>query len=195
MLWVFGNKLLSKWGENSVLSASHYFVSSVCYKLLDVGAWMKLTGFVSPALHEEPYILFSTENKSMLCIKCFRDMQVWVNLANRNDYKIYIYRMGSLFCVFCRESRTHCIDIETAYAHGCEMLDQAVLVRHCSSLYNTHYGHNLLSLCRTDFKIYHVISVHLCIITENSMQGFSLHLSPYICICWIVCCNFPQFKL
>ncbi|XP_028262104.1 RING finger protein 207 [Parambassis ranga] len=53
-------------------------------------------------LHEEPYILFSTENKSMLCIRCFRDMQV--------------------------ESRTHCIDIETAYAQGCEMLDQAVLV-------------------------------------------------------------------
>ncbi|XP_075881208.1 RING finger protein 207 isoform X2 [Nelusetta ayraudi] len=54
------------------------------------------------ALHEEPYILFSTENKSLLCIKCFRDMQV--------------------------ESRTHCIDIETAYMQGCEMLDQAVLV-------------------------------------------------------------------
>ncbi|XP_077458526.1 RING finger protein 207-like isoform X1 [Stigmatopora argus] len=54
------------------------------------------------ALHEEPYILFSTENKSMLCVKCFRDMQV--------------------------ESRTHCIDIETAYVQGCEMLDQAVLV-------------------------------------------------------------------
>ncbi|XP_037534890.1 RING finger protein 207 [Nematolebias whitei] len=54
------------------------------------------------SLHEEPYILFSTENQSMLCIKCFRDMQV--------------------------ESRTHCIDIETAYAQGCEMLDQAVLV-------------------------------------------------------------------
>ncbi|XP_045932545.1 RING finger protein 207 isoform X2 [Micropterus dolomieu] len=54
------------------------------------------------SLHEEPYILFSTENKSMLCIKCFRDTQV--------------------------ESRTHCIDIETAYVQGCEMLDQAVLV-------------------------------------------------------------------
>nr|XP_020470994.1 RING finger protein 207 isoform X2 [Monopterus albus] len=54
------------------------------------------------SLHEEPYILFSTENKSMLCIKCFRDMQL--------------------------ESRTHCIDIETAYMQGCEMLDQAVLV-------------------------------------------------------------------
>uniref|UniRef100_H2S104 RING finger protein 207 n=1 Tax=Takifugu rubripes TaxID=31033 RepID=H2S104_TAKRU len=57
---------------------------------------------VFAALHEEPYILFSTENKSLLCIKCFRDMQV--------------------------ESRTHCIDIETAYVQGCEMLDQAVLV-------------------------------------------------------------------
>ncbi|XP_076003543.1 RING finger protein 207 [Genypterus blacodes] len=53
------------------------------------------------SLHEEPYILFSTEKKSMLCIKCFRDMQV--------------------------ERRTHCIDIETAYVQGCEMLDQAVL--------------------------------------------------------------------
>ncbi|CAL8383484.1 unnamed protein product [Boreogadus saida] len=53
------------------------------------------------SLHEEPYILFSTEKKSMLCIKCFRDMQ--------------------------GENRTHCIDIETAYAQGCEMLDQAVL--------------------------------------------------------------------
>uniref|UniRef100_A0A3Q4BF29 RING finger protein 207 n=1 Tax=Mola mola TaxID=94237 RepID=A0A3Q4BF29_MOLML len=52
------------------------------------------------SLHEEPYILFSTENKSLLCIKCFRDMQV--------------------------ESRTHCIDIETAYVQGCEMLDQVV---------------------------------------------------------------------
>ncbi|KAF1392054.1 hypothetical protein PFLUV_G00048540 [Perca fluviatilis] len=61
------------------------------------------------SLHEEPYILFSTENQSMLCIKCFRDMQV--------------------------ESRTHCIDIETAYMQGCEMLDQAVLVRECLFIY------------------------------------------------------------
>ncbi|XP_073417785.1 RING finger protein 207 [Dendrobates tinctorius] len=52
------------------------------------------------ALHEEPYIMFSTEKKSMLCINCFRDMQV--------------------------ESRAHCIDIETAYLQGCEKLDQAV---------------------------------------------------------------------
>uniref|UniRef100_A0A672LGI9 RING finger protein 207 n=1 Tax=Sinocyclocheilus grahami TaxID=75366 RepID=A0A672LGI9_SINGR len=53
------------------------------------------------ALHEELYIMFSTEKKSMLCINCFRDMQV--------------------------ESRAHCIDIETAYVQGCEKLDQAVL--------------------------------------------------------------------
>ncbi|XP_040285547.1 RING finger protein 207 isoform X2 [Bufo bufo] len=53
------------------------------------------------ALHEEPYIMFSTENKSMLCINCFRDMQV--------------------------ESRAHCIDIETAYIQGCEKLDDAVM--------------------------------------------------------------------
>ncbi|XP_056398926.1 RING finger protein 207 isoform X1 [Hyla sarda] len=53
------------------------------------------------ALHEEPYIMFSTEKKSMLCINCFRDMQV--------------------------ENRAHCIDIETAYMQGCEKLDQAVM--------------------------------------------------------------------
>uniref|UniRef100_A0AAY4DDN6 RING finger protein 207 n=1 Tax=Denticeps clupeoides TaxID=299321 RepID=A0AAY4DDN6_9TELE len=53
------------------------------------------------ALHGELYIMFSTEKKSMLCINCFRDMQV--------------------------ENRAHCIDIETAYMQGCEKLDQAVL--------------------------------------------------------------------
>ncbi|XP_066527288.1 RING finger protein 207 [Hoplias malabaricus] len=52
-------------------------------------------------LHDELYIMFSTEKKSMLCIKCFRDMQV--------------------------ESRMHCIDLETAYAQGCEILDHGVL--------------------------------------------------------------------
>ncbi|XP_032904044.1 RING finger protein 207 isoform X1 [Amblyraja radiata] len=52
-------------------------------------------------LHEEPYIMFSTEKMSMLCINCFRDMQV--------------------------ESRAHCIDIETAYMQGCAKLDLAVM--------------------------------------------------------------------
>lgn len=28
----------------------------------------------------------------------------------------------------CRESRAHCIDIETAYMQGCQRLDQAVMV-------------------------------------------------------------------
>lgn len=30
------------------------------------------------ALHAEPYIMFSTDTKSLLCIRCFRDMQGWV---------------------------------------------------------------------------------------------------------------------
>lgn len=30
------------------------------------------------ALHAEPYIMFSTDKKSLLCIRCFRDMQGWV---------------------------------------------------------------------------------------------------------------------
>ncbi|XP_031819594.1 RING finger protein 207 isoform X2 [Sarcophilus harrisii] len=53
------------------------------------------------SLHGEPYIMFSTDKKSMLCIRCFRDMQ--------------------------GESRAHCIDIETAYVQGCEKLDQIVM--------------------------------------------------------------------
>uniref|UniRef100_A0A4W4EXR0 RING finger protein 207 n=1 Tax=Electrophorus electricus TaxID=8005 RepID=A0A4W4EXR0_ELEEL len=55
------------------------------------------------ALHEELYIMFSTEKKSMLCINCFRDIGLFI------------------------KSRAHCIDIETAYMQGCEKLDQAVL--------------------------------------------------------------------
>ncbi|XP_001377123.3 RING finger protein 207 isoform X2 [Monodelphis domestica] len=53
------------------------------------------------SLHGEPFIMFSTDKKSMLCIRCFGDMQ--------------------------GESRAHCIDIETAYVQGCEKLDQTVL--------------------------------------------------------------------
>ncbi|KAM5268818.1 RING finger protein 207 isoform 5-T5 [Hipposideros larvatus] len=52
-------------------------------------------------LHAEPYIMFSTEKKSLLCIRCFRDMQ--------------------------GESRAHCVDLESAYVQGCERLEQAVL--------------------------------------------------------------------
>uniref|UniRef100_UPI004038D1E0 RING finger protein 207 isoform X3 n=1 Tax=Callospermophilus lateralis TaxID=76772 RepID=UPI004038D1E0 len=52
-------------------------------------------------LHGEPYIMFSTDKKSLLCIRCFRDMQ--------------------------GESRAHCVDLESAYVQGCERLEQAVL--------------------------------------------------------------------
>ncbi|XP_057606832.1 RING finger protein 207 [Hippopotamus amphibius kiboko] len=52
-------------------------------------------------LHAEPYIMFSTDKKSLLCIRCFRDMQ--------------------------GESRAHCVDLESAYVQGCERLQQAVL--------------------------------------------------------------------
>ncbi|XP_014996372.2 RING finger protein 207 isoform X3 [Macaca mulatta] len=52
-------------------------------------------------LHAEPYLLFSTDKKLLLCIRCFRDMQ--------------------------GESRAHCVDLESAYVQGCERLEQAVL--------------------------------------------------------------------
>ncbi|KAK3104714.1 hypothetical protein FSP39_008469 [Pinctada imbricata] len=52
------------------------------------------------SLHQEPFILFSTEKKTMLCIKCFRDMKI--------------------------ESRAHCVDMETAYKQGCKKLDQSM---------------------------------------------------------------------
>lgn len=44
-----------------------------------------------------------------------------------------------------RESRAHCIDIETAYVQGCEKLDQAVLVgeRGVGSGVGPRQGHNL----------------------------------------------------
>ncbi|XP_013386035.1 RING finger protein 207-like [Lingula anatina] len=52
------------------------------------------------ALHSEPYIMFSTDTKAMLCINCFRDMTT--------------------------ESRSYCIDIETAHNQGCKKLDESV---------------------------------------------------------------------
>nr|XP_051712058.1 RING finger protein 207 isoform X1 [Oryctolagus cuniculus] len=52
-------------------------------------------------LHAEPYLMFSTDKKSLLCIRCFRDLQ--------------------------GESRAHCVDLESAYVQGCERLEQAVL--------------------------------------------------------------------
>ncbi|XP_005094247.1 RING finger protein 207 [Aplysia californica] len=52
------------------------------------------------ALHGEPYIMFSSEKKIMLCINCFRDMRI--------------------------ESRGHCLDLETAYKQSCKKLDLRV---------------------------------------------------------------------
>lgn len=40
-----------------------------------------LTAALAAALHSEPYVLFSTDKKSLLCIRCFRDMQGWVEGA------------------------------------------------------------------------------------------------------------------
>ncbi|XP_007228559.3 RING finger protein 207 isoform X1 [Astyanax mexicanus] len=71
-----------------------------CHEIVSLAKRSK-DGHRTCPLHQELYILFSTEKKYMLCIKCFREMPV--------------------------ESRMHCIDIETAYAQGCEILDQAVL--------------------------------------------------------------------
>lgn len=51
------------------------------------GLWLRAdaapltTALLSAALHAEPYIMFSTDKKSLLCIRCFRDMQGWVEAA------------------------------------------------------------------------------------------------------------------
>lgn len=94
------------------------------------------------ALHEELYIMFSTEKKSMLCINCFRDMPVWVQFFSLIGVYDFLKIIIKLFCGDCmyRESRAHCIDIETAYMQGCEKLDQAVLVRSLKSLLYTEYS-------------------------------------------------------
>ncbi|KAL8572620.1 hypothetical protein ACOMHN_016470 [Nucella lapillus] len=52
------------------------------------------------SLHEEPFIMFSMEKKILLCINCFRDMRI--------------------------ESRTHCVDLETAYSQSCKKLEHSV---------------------------------------------------------------------
>uniref|UniRef100_A0A4W4FTF1 RING finger protein 207 n=1 Tax=Electrophorus electricus TaxID=8005 RepID=A0A4W4FTF1_ELEEL len=69
-----------------------------CHEIVSLAKRAK-EGHRKCSLHEELYVMFSTEKKSMLCIKCFRDMQ----------------------------GRMRCMDIETAYAQGCGILDQAML--------------------------------------------------------------------
>lgn len=86
-----------------------------------------LTAAPSPALHAEPYIMFSTDKKSLLCIRCFRDMQGWVEGAGGGGAEERGSEPGSPGGPR-RESRAHCVDLESAYVQGCERLEQAVLV-------------------------------------------------------------------
>ncbi|CAL8110482.1 unnamed protein product [Orchesella dallaii] len=53
------------------------------------------------SIHGEQYIMFSTVQKSMLCINCYRDT--------------------------ARDERLHCVDLDTAYSQGCRKLDRAVI--------------------------------------------------------------------
>lgn len=81
----------------------------------------------SAALHNEAYIMFSTDKKSLLCIRCFRDMQGWVRRA-AGERARGAARSGAHLQAPRRESRAHCVDLESAYVQGCERLEQAVLV-------------------------------------------------------------------
>lgn len=81
----------------------------------------------SAALHAEAYIMFSTDKKSLLCIRCFRDMQGWVRGAG-GQRGSRCGRSRAHLQASHRESRAHCVDLESAYVQGCERLEQAVLV-------------------------------------------------------------------
>ena len=89
---------------------------------------MALTAAPSTALHTEPYIMFSTDKKSLLCIRCFRDMQGWVEGAGGQGAGESGALSGAHPRGPRRESRAHCVDLESAYVQGCERLQQAVLV-------------------------------------------------------------------
>lgn len=92
-----------------------------------MGAAPALTVATFAALHTEPYIMFSTDKKSLLCIRCFRDMQGWVVEGARGEGAEEEWSQAHPWAP-CRESRAHCIDLESAYVQGCERLEQAVLV-------------------------------------------------------------------
>lgn len=81
----------------------------------------------SAALHAEAYIMFSTDKKSLLCIRCFRDMQGWVRELEARGAR-GAARSRAHLQASRRESRAHCVDLESAYVQGCERLEQAVLV-------------------------------------------------------------------
>lgn len=83
------------------------------------------------AMHAEPYLMFSTDKKSLLCIRCFRDMQG--SVSRGGERRACLGASSSLSAHPSsphRESRAHCVDLESAYVQGCERLEQAVLVRH-----------------------------------------------------------------
>lgn len=71
--------------------------------------------------------MFSTEKKSLLCIRCFRDMQGWVVEGARGEGVEGEWSPAHPWAPR-RESRAHCVDLESAYVQGCERLEQAVLV-------------------------------------------------------------------
>jgi len=52
-------------------------------------------------LHNEPFTMFCTTKKSMLCIKCFRDTSM--------------------------DARLHCVDLDTAYNQGAKKLERALV--------------------------------------------------------------------
>ena len=55
------------------------------------------------SLHGEPYTMFCTTKKAMLCMKCFRDTSA--------------------------EARRYCVDLDTAYNQGAKKLERALTVR------------------------------------------------------------------
>lgn len=75
---------------SAAATCSRSAVSAACWMGTSAGrGWGRapagaLTAALPPsaaALHAEPYIMFSTDKKSLLCIRCFRDMQGWVEGA------------------------------------------------------------------------------------------------------------------
>ena len=62
----------------------------------------KILIFSKCQFHNEPFTMFCTTKKTMLCIKCFRDTSM--------------------------DARLHCVDIDTAYNQGAKKLDRALVV-------------------------------------------------------------------
>ena len=62
-------------------------------------------------VHGETYSMFCTSKKSLMCVKCFRELPL--------------------------DSRMHCVDLETAYNHGAKKLDKALTVS-AATILTTH---------------------------------------------------------